>query len=85
MAYQRKDPVAERVKQEKVIASFEPPKASPWATFIPGRKPPFKVHATEGLAKQAVAYEKRLAVVYYWDSIARKWSECRRIDPYSDA
>lgn len=55
-----------------------------WATYIPNRRPKFKLHSNRGHALNAVKYEIRHdSILYKWSSLEREWIECFRLENYT--
>lgn len=61
------------------LDSFDPnsPTVGVWATYIPSRKPKFKVHKTRGHAKSAFHY---VSTGILYESVDGEWVERHRSD-----
>ena len=57
------------------------PKTPPYATYIPDRRPEFKLHANVGHAKNAFQYRSN-AILYKWDTDIDEWIELARIEGF---
>lgn len=57
------------------------PKAPEWATFIPGRKPEFKVHKQRNHALSAFQYRSNF-LLFHWED--GKWVEVFRAENWHD-
>lgn len=74
-----------RQRINKLLEDFNPNKQThPWATYIPDRKPAFKVHKNRGTALSAFQYG-RPGNLYKWDFLPQSqgvigWVELARVE-----
>lgn len=70
------------------IMQFDPNKPAKtkqffWATYIPDRRPNFKMHANRGHALNAFQYRSN-AILYKWDEKKEEWVEVYRVENWKD-